>query len=91
MPNTKYVIYEGSAHPVVDPSVPIKENLMAQKEVVSYICDNCGLEDDTNNSELPFHWVEVHYRLHYGTLEKVDLCDDCRDAFMKALEARRTK
>lgn len=26
----KYVIYEGSAHPVVDPSVPIKENSMAE-------------------------------------------------------------
>ncbi len=62
---------------------------MAQKEVISYSCDNCGCEAETQNSELPFHWVEVQYRLHYGTLEKVDLCDDCRDAFQKALEERR--
>jgi hypothetical protein len=63
---------------------------MAQKEVISYICDNCGAEEVTKNSELPFHWVEVQYRLHYGTIEKVDLCDDCREAFDKALEERRS-
>lgn len=62
-----------------------------EKEVVEFICDNCGAEERTNSSVLPFHWVEVQYRLHYGTLETVDLCDDCRDAFAKALDERRTK
>jgi hypothetical protein len=62
-----------------------------KKEVVAFICDNCGTEKETNDSVLSFHWVEVQYRLHYGSVEKVDLCDDCREAFEKALEKRRTK
>ncbi len=65
---------------------------MSQKEVITYICDNCGGEGESAvDAVLPFHWVTVEYLLHYGTLEKVDLCDDCRDAFAKALEERRTK
>lgn len=64
---------------------------MVKQEVVEFTCDNCGGTAAPNKSELPFHWVEVTYRLHYGSLEKVDLCDDCREAFEKALEARRKK
>ncbi len=64
---------------------------MAKKEVVEHICDNCGIQDVTHDSELPFHWVSVEFKLHYGSQEKVDLCDDCREAFEKALEVRRTR
>jgi hypothetical protein len=64
--------------------------MMATKEVVEFTCDNCGGTAITNNSELPFHWAEVQFKLHYGTLEKIEICDDCRDAFEKALEARRS-
>lgn len=62
-----------------------------KKEVVEFNCDNCSAAAVTNDSELPFHWVEVQYHLHYGTLETVDPCDDCREAFEKALEERRNK
>lgn len=62
-----------------------------QKKTVVYVCDNCGAEDTPKNSDLPFHWVSVEYTLHYGTQEKVDLCDDCREAFEKALAERRNK
>lgn len=62
-----------------------------KKEVVEFICDNCGIEGVSNDAELPFHWVAVTMRLHYGSQEKIDLCDDCREAFEKALEVRRTK
>jgi hypothetical protein len=62
-----------------------------EKEVVEFICDNCGAQEKTDKSELPFHWVTVTYVLHYGTKEQIDLCDDCRDAFEKALEERRAK
>jgi hypothetical protein len=67
---------------------------MVQQAVIEFTCDNCGATADLGedkDKELPFHWVEVQYRLHYGTLEKVDLCDDCREVFEKALEQRRGK
>lgn len=59
------------------------------KEAIEFSCDNCPATGVLQNSELPFHWVEVQFRLHYGTLEKIDLCDDCREAFEKALTERR--
>lgn len=62
-----------------------------EKEVFEFVCDNCGSEQETKNSILPMHWVEVHFKTHYGTMEVIDLCDDCRDAFAKALMERRTK
>lgn len=62
-----------------------------EQEVVEFTCDNCGADATTSNSELPFHWVQIQYMLHYGSLEKIDICDDCREAFEKALEGRRGK
>lgn len=62
-----------------------------RKQVVEFICDNCAATDITKDSDLPFHWVEVQYTLHYGSIEKVELCDDCREAFEKALAIRRTE
>lgn len=60
-----------------------------KKEVVEFTCDNCGADATTKDSKLPFHWVTVLFMLHYGSAEAIDLCDDCREAFEKALAERR--
>lgn len=62
-----------------------------KKEVVAFICDNCGAETTAKGSVLPLHWVTILYILHHGKKEKVDLCKDCREAVETALGERRTK
>ena len=99
-PSAHYRINEdGSIDELIDPSsivwgpprpVPsVEEFLMARKEVITFICDNCGAEATADGEPImPTGWMDIVFT-HNHTLEDVQVCTQCTDAVAKALAIRR--
>lgn len=69
---------------------------MSTKEVIVYICDNCGAEEEPETGidhkhPLPKGWIQVTYTTNENWLEEVQICKPCRKAFETALSRRRSK
>jgi hypothetical protein len=63
---------------------------MAKREVVTFICDNCGAEtDQAIGPFLPIGWVEIQFTENLKAKESVQACQQCTDAVAKALSERR--
>jgi hypothetical protein len=63
---------------------------MAQREVITFICDNCGGEDDLKEGQiLPTGWMEILFTENSQANEPVQTCQLCTDAVAKALAERR--
>lgn len=65
-----------------------------RKEVVEFICDNCGHEAVAEDIKtvvdpLPKNWVEIFFKTNSEALEPVQTCELCKDAVAKALFDRR--
>jgi hypothetical protein len=60
------------------------------KEVIEFICDNCGEEDIAEvDVILPKQWVTVQMTMDHNLLDPIDLCGHCRAALDEALKKRR--
>jgi len=63
---------------------------MAKREVISYICDNCGHEAPVEDGQiLPKGWVDIQFTENMHSNEPVQACELCTDAVAKALAERR--
>jgi hypothetical protein len=101
LPSAQYRVNgDGSIDELIDPSsivwgppryVPsVEEFLMSQREVITFICDNCGVETDHADGQLlPTGWVEIQFTENLKANEPVQACELCTDAVAKALAERR--
>lgn len=63
---------------------------MAKREVITFICDNCGAESDLEDGQiLPTGWVDILFTENGQANEPVQACQLCTDAVAKALAERR--
>ena len=102
LPNYHYRVNgDGSIDELIDPSsivwgppqsVPyFKENLfVTRKEVITFICDNCGAEASPGDKPiLPTGWTDIVFTQNQA-LEDIQVCELCTDAIAKALAERRS-
>lgn len=101
MPSAHYRLNEdGSIDCLIDPSsivwgpprsVPYFEEIqMAKREVICFICDNCGAEAEPEEGQLlPTGWTDIQFTQNHEANEPVQACELCTDAVAKALAERR--
>jgi hypothetical protein len=68
---------------------------MSKKQVVEFICDNCGAEGEPEDmryveNPLPVLWARLQMTWNHGHYEAVDICGDCRNEIAEALLRRRS-